>query len=179
MKPGEYGEDYSAHLLEQYKLYVEMADRVSQRRDQSNRFYVTMFAALVGLLVVMARFDGLSSDIWPIVFMIAGLFGAAVSVVWFVNIQSYRSLNTAKFEVINDIEELLPYAGYSKEWERLRPADDSPRYFQLTRVEQFVPIVFFTLFIALVGYSIYLLTPSLAALILAPTLGPTPTPCFR
>ena len=56
MKPEEYGEDYRAHLLEQYKLYVEMADRVSQRRDQSNRFYVTIVSALAAIVVVIARF---------------------------------------------------------------------------------------------------------------------------
>ena len=32
----EYGTNYQAHLLEEYKLYVEMADRVSQRRAVAN-----------------------------------------------------------------------------------------------------------------------------------------------
>ena len=58
MKPEEYGDKYSAHLLEQYKLYVEMADRVSQRRDQSNRFYVTIVSALAAIVVVIARLGG-------------------------------------------------------------------------------------------------------------------------
>jgi len=35
IKPEEYGPEYRAHLMEQYKLYVEMADRVSQRRAGS------------------------------------------------------------------------------------------------------------------------------------------------
>ena len=62
MKPDEYGENYQAHLPEQYKLYVEMADRVSQRRDQSNRFYVTLVSALVALLVVLARLGAGPAD---------------------------------------------------------------------------------------------------------------------
>lgn len=45
-------EKHSDHLLEQYKLYVEMTDRVSQRREQSNRFYVTLVAAIVALLIL-------------------------------------------------------------------------------------------------------------------------------
>lgn len=53
MKPEEYGEKYQDHLLAQYKLFVEMADRVSQRRDQSNRFYVTFVSAIAGLLIVL------------------------------------------------------------------------------------------------------------------------------
>ena len=30
MDRDQYGDNYRAHLLEQYKLYVEMADRISQ-----------------------------------------------------------------------------------------------------------------------------------------------------
>ena len=33
MKPEDYGSQYQEHLLEEYKLYVEMADRVSHRRS--------------------------------------------------------------------------------------------------------------------------------------------------
>ena len=73
MKPEEYGENYQHHLLEQYKLFVEMADRVSQRRDQSNRFYVTFVAAIAGLLMVLARFGTSVNGIWPVVFLISGL----------------------------------------------------------------------------------------------------------
>ena len=74
MKRDEYGDNYQAHLLEQYKLYVEMADRVSQRRDQSNRFYVTSVSALVALLVVMARL-GAADSVWAAALLIAGLSG--------------------------------------------------------------------------------------------------------
>ncbi len=36
MEKERYGEHYQSHLLEQYKLYVEMADRISARRGQIN-----------------------------------------------------------------------------------------------------------------------------------------------
>jgi hypothetical protein len=117
MKPEEYGEKYQDHLLEQYKLFVEMADRVSQRRDQSNRFYVTFVSAIAGLLMVLARFGTSVNGIWPVVFLISGLLGMALSFIWFLNIKSYRTLNSAKFEIINDLERQLPYPGYAKEWE--------------------------------------------------------------
>ena len=157
MKPEQYGEKYADHFLEQYKLYVEMADRVSQRREQSNRFYVSLVAAIVALLVILARFD-VADGVWPTVFLISGLFGAALSGIWFVNIKSYRQLNSAKYEVINKMEEQLPTAAYADEWELLRPKGGPAKYFQLTRVEQFVPVIFFLLFIALAIYGAYLLT---------------------
>lgn len=157
MKPDEYGEKYQDHLLEQYRLFVEMADRVSQRRDQSNRFYVTFVSAIAGLLMVLARFGTSVNGIWPVVFLISGLLGTALSFIWFLNIKSYRTLNTAKFEIINDLERQLPYQGYSKEWELLRPATGSPKYLQLTRIEQLVPALIILLFLGIAGYGVFLL----------------------
>ena len=159
MKPEDYGEKHQDHLLEQYKLYVEMADRVSQRRDQSNRFYVTIVSALAAVVVIIARFGVPENGaLLEVAFLIVGLFGLALSVVWHFNIRSYRTLNSAKFDIINSIEKQLPYAGYSKEWEILsNPPQGRPQYRQLTRVEQFVPVIFSALFVALTAYALFLL----------------------
>ena len=158
MNPDDYGDKHQDHLLEQYKLYVEMADRVSQRRDQSNRFYVTIVSALAAIVVVIARFGVPENGaLLEVAFLIIGLFGLALSGIWYFNIRSYRVLNSAKFAIINRIEEQLPFAGYSEEWEILRPPEGRRPYFQLTRVEQFVPAIFTVLFAALTIYAICLL----------------------
>ena len=159
MSPNEYERANSELLLEQYKLYVEMADRISQRREQSNRFYVGLLTALVALLVVLTRLNP-SNGIEAIVFLIDGLCGVLLSVIWFINIQSYRALNKVKFEIINNLEIQLPAQGYTKEWEMLDHSGGCLKYFQLTVVEQFVPAVVFTLFSGLVIYSIVLLLVS-------------------
>ena len=159
MNPEDYGEKHDDHLLEQYKLYVEMADRVSQRRDQSNRFYVTIVSALAAIVVIIARFGVPENGaLLETGFLIIGLFGLALSVVWHFNIRSYRTLNSAKFDIINRIEKQLPYAGYNEEWDILsNPPSGRPRYQQLTRVEQFVPLIFTALFAALTVYALCLL----------------------
>ena len=151
MKPEEYGEKYPDHFLEQYKLYVEMADRVSQRREQSNRFYVTLLTAVASLLILVARL-GVTDGVWPMVFLISGVFGMALSVVWHGNIQAYRKLDTAKFDVIGKMEEELPVAPYAYEWEQLRP-----HYYYISKIEQFVPALFAVLFIAPFGYGLHLM----------------------
>ena len=161
MRPEEYGEKFSDHFLEQYKLYVEMADRVSQRREQSNRFYVALLTSLAALLVILARF-GLDTEndagtFLKVVILASGVLGSALAIIWFINIKSYRQLNTAKFQIINRMEERLPFAGYSDEWELLRPKEGPAKYFQLTRVEQFVPLAVFVLFLVITVYSAFLL----------------------
>ena len=75
--------------------------------------------------------------------------------IWFINLGSYRVLNSAKFRVINEMESLLPYAGYTEEWAYLRPAEGPARYFQLSRIERYVPLLILALFVGIVAYSIY------------------------
>ncbi len=89
--------------------------------------------------------------------LVVGLFGIALSGVWYFNIRSYRTLNSAKFDIINRIENQLPFAGYSEEWEILRPPSGRRPYLQLTRVEQFVPAIFTALFVLLTIYAICLM----------------------
>ena len=154
MKPEDYGDNYQSHLLEEYKLYVEMADRISQRRDQSNRFYAGLVSAIVALLVVMGRL-GVSGSNWHLALLVAGLLGASLSVIWYINLGSYRALNSAKYRVINEMESQLPYAGYTDEWAYLRPAEGQAKYFQLTRIERFVPLLVMVLFVGIAAYSVY------------------------
>jgi hypothetical protein len=40
-------------LFEQYKLYVEMANDVSERRDRTNKFYVTLMSLLLTVFTIM------------------------------------------------------------------------------------------------------------------------------
>ena len=134
MEPSQYGPDYRGHLLEQYKLYVEMADRISQRRDQSNRFYAGLMSAIALAMAVVVRLGISGTDLY-VILLIAGLFGGSLSVVWFVNLHSYRVLNRAKYRVIHRMEDALPWAGYREEWDELRPPEGRAPYFQLTRIE--------------------------------------------
>ena len=154
MEPSQYGPDYQAHLLEQYKLYAEMADRISQRRDNSNRFYAGLVSGIVALLVVVGRL-GPSGNVWDVALLLAGLFGVCLSIIWFVNLHSYRVLNRAKYRVIHNIETHLPYAGYKEEWNELRPAEGRAPYHQLTRVERYVPLLMVILFAGIAAYGAY------------------------
>src|SRR5713101_8512695 len=56
--PDKYGDHYAHHLLEQYKLYVESAHAVSERRTSANNYLLTVNAFLVTLY-------GLASPVTP------------------------------------------------------------------------------------------------------------------
>ena len=140
--------------MEQYKLYVEMADRVSQRRDSANRFYAGLLSGMAALLAVAVS-ASIFEEIEAVIYLVVALVGATLCLVWFLNIRSYRQLNTGKFQVIHELEQTLPHAMYAREWEILRPREGEKRYLQLTRVEQVVPGLLATPYLILAGYSLY------------------------
>ena len=173
MEPSEYGSEYQAHMLEQYKLYAEMADRISQRRDQSNRFYAGLVSAIVALLVVMGRL-GVSGSDWHLALLLAGLFGGSLSIIWFFNLHSYRVLNRAKYRVLQRMETRLPVPGYKEEWDELRPPTGRAPYLQLTRIERYVPLLTTLLFAGIAAYSVYSLVCDPATLIVDPAAPSAP-----
>ena len=50
MNKDDYESEYNAHLLEQYKLYVQMADNISARRQTANSFFLTLNTTIAGLV---------------------------------------------------------------------------------------------------------------------------------
>ena len=130
-------------LLSIYRLHVEMADRVSQRREGANRLFVTLLSAMIVLMATVLRFrSGL--EVVPVKFVVLVLTLTVLSLAasWFIVIRSYRQLNTGKFDVLQKLEEKLPFAFYRMEWERLGEGKDWEKYWKLTVVETFLPIIF-------------------------------------
>jgi hypothetical protein len=132
-------------LLEQYRLYVEMADNVSQRRHQSNAFFLTMNLALVTALSRFVTGRG-STVISYIGIVIAATAGIAFAYFWRRLVRSYRQLNSGKFEVIHVLESRLPARLYDAEWSALGRGEDPEQYVPLTHVEENVPLVFVLLY---------------------------------
>jgi len=151
----KYGDKFQDHLIEQYKLYVEMADRVSARRAQTNRFYISLLSVLLALLsIVVTRevFNGILS----VIFVAVGILGIALCFLWYVNIRAYRQLNSGKFKVIHEMEQRLPFPAYEREWEILGKGKESKKYLKLTRIEQYVPFALAIPYLLLLAYSLYM-----------------------
>lgn len=153
MNKEQYGERFSEHMLEQYKLYVEMADRVSSRRAQANRFYISLLSTLLALISIVFSIGALSEILIKTLVAIA-ILGMILCALWWVNIRSYRQLNSGKFKIIHEMEKELPFAAYDREWEILGRGKEARKYLQLTRVEQWVPPIFAVLYLLLLLYSI-------------------------
>ena len=145
MDSEQYGEKFKDHLLEQYKIYVEMADRISNRRAQTNNFYVSVISALLGIITITSSIFGnqilTSTKSLSSAFIAISLLGLFLCTIWFINILSYRQLNSGKFQVIHEMEKCLPYKCYDREWVVLGKGKDIRKYLPLTHIEQYVPVL--------------------------------------
>jgi hypothetical protein len=145
MDAKQYGEGYQQHLIEQYKLYVQMADNVSLRRSQSNQFYISVLSALLAVVALAGKLYGSGADarieLVNVAFLCVTILGLIICIVWAINLLSYRQLNAGKFKVIHEMESMLPYACYDREWEFLGRGEAFSKYVPLTNVEVYVPAI--------------------------------------
>ena len=135
-------EDYSKQLFEQYKLYVELTDRISQRRLNANSFFITANATL---LTIASWFK----DNFGCYMYLISAIGIILALFWFFCIRSYGQLNTGRFKVIHEIERQLPLNLFSYEWEMLKKGKAFKTYWPLSHIERVVPLLFIALYIAL------------------------------
>ncbi|QLH10268.1 hypothetical protein [Nitrosarchaeum sp. AC2] len=143
----EYGEKYSEHLIEQYRIYVENTDKLLDRRDKANTFFLSANSFLLSALGILTQFNFLILNVYWIV--IASVAGITFAMTWMLVVRSFRQLSSGKFEVINAIEKKLPAAPFTKEWEFLEYGQNWKKYTKLTKIEIIVPIIFAGLYIAL------------------------------
>ena len=142
----EYGAEYENHLFEQYKLYVEMADRVSARRMLANSFFAGVHTTLTVAFTVLLKEKVLQSSLLIFVPFFALIL---LCYLWWSIVNSYRQLNSGKYNVVLVLEEMLPVAPYHAEWIALGEGKDKKLYQPLTHMEKWVPVCFGALYLVL------------------------------
>ncbi|MEX0652440.1 MAG: hypothetical protein WD509_01765 [Candidatus Paceibacterota bacterium] len=141
------GVDDTHALLEQYKIFVDSADKISDRRLKTNEFFLglnTAFLALLGL----AKSQVVEEEI-SVIITLAALGGIAISYLWFHLIRSHKNLNGAKFKVVHVIEKRLPLSPYHAEWEIVGGGNDKKRYWPFSHIELIMPWIFVAIFVTI------------------------------
>lgn len=141
----KYGDKYIDHLLEQYKIYIDSAEKISDRRQKTNEFFLGLNTGLVALLTFITTKTSNMGIILPIAF-IAGII---MCYLWYRIIRSYKGLNTGKFKVIHEIESRLPLALYDTEWEILGRGENKEIYWPFSHIELCVPWIFVVIYMIL------------------------------
>lgn len=134
VKKEEYGDGYETTILEQWKTCVDQANNNTDKRNNSNSLFITINAALFAVITF----------IWDYKSILLSVVGIVVCVLWLNMIRSYKQLSSVKYHIINEIEQRLPLAPFTHEWEKLKLEHN---YVGLTKIEMFIPWLFFSLYV--------------------------------
>ena len=129
-------------LLAQWQTCVEMANSVSERRDSVNNLFVTLNLAIIAAI----------SFIWDVQTIALLGSGIVVCTIWLFFINNYRELNKTKFDVINDIEKLLPVKPYTNEWKGLKKGR---KYIESTKLERCFPVAFAVFYVGIFCFIVF------------------------
>jgi hypothetical protein len=138
-------EDLKSHepsmaYLEQYKLYLTFIDKIADRRQSANSYFLTLNTGICAALAYFFSKDA-SPEIKDL-YLILPVSGLILSYFWQRLVASYRQLSTGKYEIVHAIEKHLPLAPYRAEWDVLGYGDKPTKYKPLTHVEVWVPRLF-------------------------------------
>ena len=128
----QFDQNYDSIVIEQWKMCVESANGITEKRNSVNSIFITVNTALFS--VVTFSFDYKS--------ILLSLVGISICILWKSLIDNYKILNEVKHEIINEIENLLPLCPFDAEWKRICKL----KYKGLTNIEKVVPIIFMFLY---------------------------------
>jgi len=143
----DYGQSYLDHLFAQYQLYVENMEKISDRRQNANNYFITINTVLISFMGVLLQAKIFEAITW--IKSLVALVGIIICVVFWFLLRSYKQLNAGKFKVIHEIEQRLPIALYDYEWKILGEGKDGKLYFPFSHIEMIIPWVFGIVYVIL------------------------------
>ena len=144
-------------LIEIYKLHVQQANNISNRRTTTNRFYLLVMSALTVIFsALLQNLDKLPKDFTDIVsvewiIVSLGILGITLSWIWCLSINAYLRVNSRKYKALNQLENVLEYKFFKSEAEFLAEIEKDTTYWQRSLIELTTPGLFFLFFAGLMG----------------------------
>ena len=143
------------NFLELYKIMIESSEKLIQRRQNTNRFFITVIATSIAGVGFLIKIDtgigGLHGILLGTVFL---SFIGLLCKSWYDLIDNYGKLNKAKFDVILRLEKSFGAQVYFAEWVALGKGIRAKKYKSFTSTEKNVPKYFFI--IIFVTYAIFI-----------------------
>lgn len=163
--------------FDEFKLYYESAEMVTERRLSANRWnYSILVAILVAIAAVLtwSRRDATFFLLGALAVIVISMLACIFCILWLQQIQDWKALNQAKFKILNDMAPLLSMDGmggkssvrsfrpFEKEWESLIVSENVARIrhsrspmtaLKSSTLELFLPRAFEWIFIGIIVLS--------------------------
>lgn len=139
-------------LIEQYKTYLATSEDLLTRRQNTSNFYTTLNTSIITILITIASVIlGVSSIsnnllIVSIVTFFVSIIGVLLNINWLSLLESYGRLNSAKMQVITEMEKSLPANVYDTEWKIMSEKLYDRKYTSFTSIEKRLPFFFILMF---------------------------------
>jgi|LSQX01.2.fsa_nt_gb hypothetical protein len=150
-------------LISQYQIYVQTSESIVERRQTVSSFYIgintaiiTAISTIVGILIGMKSINNKLISIGVVLFVVS-ILGIVLNINWFLQLDSYGKLNSAKMKVISAIEKQLPANIFDTEWRVMSDKIGAKRYRSFTNIEKTVPLTLSFMFIIILIAAVVLL----------------------
>lgn len=140
-------------LVAQYQMYVQTSEAIIERRQAISSFYVgvntTIITAITTIISVLVGTDILSNKFLSIgiIIFVSSLLGIILNSNWYLQLESYGKLNSAKMKVISALEKQMPANIFDTEWRVMSSKIGGKKYRSFTNIEKTVPMAFLIIFI--------------------------------
>lgn len=138
---------YYGHMIQQYKLYVESAHKISDSRININKFYQAILTSVIALVGLVKLNEVKFNE--HLIYIIC-ISSVVLCAFWIISLENYRRLNSAKFKVIHEIEKNLPLNLFAYEWSMLEYGNNGKKYKKISNLEKNLPYLFILVFIVIV-----------------------------
>lgn len=137
-------------ILEQYRIYSDAKEKFTDRQFVTNRFYLVMNIIILLAAYVLCT---LTPQYQPVI--ILSVIGIAITVMWWMNIDSYQLLIKIKYaNVLEYLETKLPEQPYHKEFIDYNKIKNSKHLIVFGDFQKVLTIAISGVYFALCTYSI-------------------------
>jgi len=134
-------------ILEQYKIYLNLKDKFTNRSFNTNKFFITISIILFALIFTYSKV--------PLPFhvttaMIFSLIGMGICILWWSNVDTYEIFNLIKIKnVIDKLEAEMPFKCHYMEKEALDELKAKRKAFVFSDIQKIIAIGVFIIFMVL------------------------------
>lgn len=125
-------------VFQEYKMYTEQKENFIDRNFRTNKFYMISIIGLIFAMIYTHNILFLDKITATLVF---AFFGVAVSILWWMNVDSYNTLIKIKYgDVIEKAEEKLPIHPFTDEYKSIEEYRNK-KIFMFSDIQKFIAVI--------------------------------------
>lgn len=137
-------------ILEQYRIYSDAKEKFIERQFTTNRFYLVLNLIILVTTYVLST---LTPQYTPVI--VLSIIGFAVTLMWWMNIDSYQMLIKVKYaKVLEYLETKLPEQPYHKEFVDYSDMKKKNKLIEFGDFQKYLALAIVSVYVVACAYSI-------------------------